>query len=440
MEETKRTSNLPAGISRSQGQSRIWYKMGLLFLMFVLQKIFLCFTWTLVPIMLRTQGASLGAIGMTALIYSPWALKFLYASRIDRHYSPSMGRRKTWIVPLLFLFLAMQLGLSLIRPETHMALLLAAIFVLNTISATMDIAMDGYATDILRPGERPWGNTVQTMGYMAGYMLGAGVFLIVYQHQGWRVTLWIMAALQLALMLPVLLHREMPRITMAPAANRDTAPQLPSTRAFLSRPEVRWFVVFILMVVFLDQGAGQLRLPMLVDKGYDPAALGRLILWYGSVSSVLGAAAGAALFRRAGVRRLFFLICLGASGLCLYSAFIYRIPAPSLLQVGCLLGADKFLSGIVTVTLYSMIMGLSAGPQSATNNAVLNSVIHLSILGIAPVTGRLCDWTGFYPIYLGMALAGIAVFPVGNILLKKRLSISTPEPETQLPNTRRTQK
>ncbi len=49
-------------------------KMLLLFLMFLLQKIFLCFTWTLVPILLRTRGVSLGSIGMAAQIYIAPAL------------------------------------------------------------------------------------------------------------------------------------------------------------------------------------------------------------------------------------------------------------------------------------------------------------------------------------------------------------------------------
>lgn len=397
-------------------------KLGLLFLMFLLQKIFLCFTWTLVPILMRTQGQSLGTIGLTALIYCPWALKFLPAPWVDQFHSPALGRRKTWIIPLVVLFLAIQVVLSMIRPETGMPLVLAVIFVLNVLSATMDIAMDAYATDILLPEERPWGNTVQTMGYTAGYMTGAGIFLMVYPHLGWQATLWSMTALQGVLALPVLLHREIPPVRTDYC--RPPGQPGPGIRAFVSRPHIRWFIPFLLIAVLMDQGGDRLHLPMMVDKGYDPAGLGRLILWFGSCTAVLGAAAGSALFRRSRVRTLFFLACMGAGGLNLCSAFLFQVPLPSPLQVGILLGAEKFISGSVTVLLYTMVMGFSAGPASATGNAVLHSLIHLFMLGTAPIAGMICDHIGFYPLFLGLGLAAPLLFPAGDALLQRSLALS----------------
>lgn len=123
------------------------HKLGLLFLMYITQKIFLCFTWTLLPILLRQQGIGLGAIGFAALVYSPWALKFVYASLVDRFYSSKLGRRKSWIVPLLTAALFILPLLSLISPLHDLKILLLAVFVLNVVFATVDIAVDGDATD-----------------------------------------------------------------------------------------------------------------------------------------------------------------------------------------------------------------------------------------------------------------------------------------------------
>ncbi len=50
-------------------------------------------------------------------------------------------------------------------------------------------------------------------------------------------------------------------------------------------------------------------------------------------------------------------------------------------------------------------MTLSTGPQSATDNAVLNSLIHMFILAMAPLVGAMCDITGFFRLYLGLGLA-----------------------------------
>lgn len=402
-------------------------KLVLLFILYVLQKIFLCFTWTLLPIILRNKGASLGTIGFTALIYSPWAMKFLYASMVDRFYSHGMGRRKTWIVPSLLISLTMLPVLSMLSPEENLKLLLAAILFLNIVSATMDIAVDGYATDILLPDERPWGNTIQSIGYMFGYMLGAGVFLIVYQHHGWQSTLLLMALLQLSLTIPVVLHKEISpvsfRETELNSLKQNPLKTKPSAWLFIRQPKSLWFIFFLALIAILDQGGVQLRLPMLVDLGYVPAVLGRINVWYGTFTSVIGSILGAVLLRRLGLRRLFYLGCFCVGGLSLYSAFISQTLLPPVWQVGILLGAEKFILGVVTVMTFSMIMSFSAGPQAATNNAVLNSLFHIVVLGLAPVLGWMCDVVGFFALYMGLGVVCLVIFFAGDYLLRHRLDI-----------------
>jgi PAT family beta-lactamase induction signal transducer AmpG len=45
-----------------------------------------------IPVILRSAGVSLSAIGFTSLLTLPWALKFLWAPYLDRVYSPRLGR------------------------------------------------------------------------------------------------------------------------------------------------------------------------------------------------------------------------------------------------------------------------------------------------------------------------------------------------------------
>lgn len=186
-------------LNNRAGKVPVWQKMGLLFVMYLMQNICLGFTWVLLPLLLRKQGLSLGCIGFSALIYSPWAFKFLWASRIDRHYHSRWGRRKSWIAPLSGLTVLLIPVLGVMNPQTQLPLILVVVFILNLIIATTDIAVDGYATDILHPKEMSMGNTAQSVGYTTGHMLGSGVFLILYQTTGWTLTLFIMAGLYLVL-------------------------------------------------------------------------------------------------------------------------------------------------------------------------------------------------------------------------------------------------
>lgn len=78
-------------------------KLVLLFFLYVSPKVFPTSIWTLLPVILRRQGISLGTIGFMAIVCSPWALKFVHASLVDRYYSDRLGKRKSWIVPLFWL-------------------------------------------------------------------------------------------------------------------------------------------------------------------------------------------------------------------------------------------------------------------------------------------------------------------------------------------------
>lgn len=49
---------------------------------------------------LRTRGYSLDAIGLTALLALPWALKFVWAPVVDRWWWPRIGRSRSWILPI----------------------------------------------------------------------------------------------------------------------------------------------------------------------------------------------------------------------------------------------------------------------------------------------------------------------------------------------------
>lgn len=394
---------------------RMLHKLWLLFLMYISQKIFLCFNWTLLPILLRQQGVSLGSIGLAALVFSPWAFKFLYASVVDRFYSAAMGKRKSWIVPLLAVSLFGMPLLSLVSPLEHLKILLPAVFVMNFIFATVDIVVDGYATDILLPGERPWGNTIQIAGYVLGYMMGAGVFLILYQYQGWAVTVWVIAATQALVILPIFFHHEMPPYTVTPAESLTSTKggHKRSFWAFINQPANRRFLLLAVLLVLIDQGGAQLRLAMLADKGVESAAIGRLNIWFGSPMCLLGAILGGALLGKMGYRRMLVAGGMAAVAMHSLSALIVRGYFSHWMGFGIMLGGEK-LTAFLT---YSLIMILSAGNRSATDYAILGSLVSLFGFAVNPLMGRFCDWIGYFYLYVGLGVLSIAVIFMGCWLL-----------------------
>ena len=397
-------------------------KMGLLFIMFMLQNISLGFTWTLMPLLMRQQGLSLGGIGLSALLYSPWALKFLWASCVDRYYSQRWGRRKSWIMPLYLLTICILPVLALLNPEGNLPKVLLGVFLLNLTIATVDIAVDGYATDILRPEERSRGNTIQMVGYLVGYMIGSGVFLMIYHWLGWDRTLLAMALVHMVLIAPVLAHRELPPVNHPPEHETETGRAVkPSARAFLRQSHILWFLLFLVMLCLAGKGGDQLRLALLSDLGLTPHDLGKFLLWVGSPLSILGAIACGFFFDRWGALRIFGLSCLVAAGLGWFTALVSMGIVDARWSVAMMLGMEKILFGIIMVMTFNMIMALSTGGQSATNFAVLISVNDIVFVGAIPILGVLGDSAGYTTVFAGLGCFCIFALFFGRYILIRRM-------------------
>jgi hypothetical protein len=160
---------------------------------------------------------------------------------------------------------------------------------------------------------------------------------------------------------------------------------------------------------------------MLVDIGMDPAGLGQLNIWIGSPMCILGAAVGGALLAKLGRRIVFAVSCLGAAALNIFSAHISQVTSHNLMSIAVMIGAEKLIAGIVTTFVFSIMMRLSVGTQSATNYAVLGSAVQLVQFAVMPVAGTVCDVIGYFSLYLVLATFGIMNLFIGDYLLRKRL-------------------
>src|SRR5690349_17549312 len=110
------------------------------------------------PVYLRTSGVSLTLIGLLNLLSLPWMTKILWAPLVDRYGSDRFGRRKSWIVPLQAAMVVLCLAAAMTARSMHLATLLGLILAMNFCAATMDIAVDGMAVDLLRRKELGTGN------------------------------------------------------------------------------------------------------------------------------------------------------------------------------------------------------------------------------------------------------------------------------------------
>ncbi|KAJ5111047.1 hypothetical protein N7532_001582 [Penicillium argentinense] len=139
-----------------------------------------------VPFLLKPY-LSYGQIGVFSLASYPYSLKLFWSPIVDAVWSPTFGRRKSWITPVQVIA-----GLAMIYLGRHIGSMMdeaganggAGVwnftywwFMLVFFCATQDIAVDGWAITLMSPPNISYASTAQTVGLTAGHFLSYTVFL-----------------------------------------------------------------------------------------------------------------------------------------------------------------------------------------------------------------------------------------------------------------------
>jgi len=130
------------------------------------------------PVYFRQQGVELRQIGVLSLLGLAWTLKFLWAPAVDywRHHRRWMAAVDVGM-GLVMIYFAMQAGLD--------PLVWIAIGTFTALSATNDVAIDGYTIEFLDKGQLGLANGMRIGLYRVG-MLASGFVLVASDWIGWK--------------------------------------------------------------------------------------------------------------------------------------------------------------------------------------------------------------------------------------------------------------
>lgn len=158
----------------------------------------------LFPVYFRQQGVELSKIGLLSLLGLSWTLKFLWAPLVD-----FTRRHRYWMA-------AADIGMGLVmivcaREAGFGPWVWFAIGAFTALSATNDIAIDGYTIERLNKDELGLANGFRIGFYRVG-MLAAGVLLWFSDVGGWTATYWLAAGIFVVISIACLLApKEPPR-------------------------------------------------------------------------------------------------------------------------------------------------------------------------------------------------------------------------------------
>ena len=279
-------------------------------------------------LLFKDLGLSNVMIGLTSYLYLPWVIKPLWSPLVELY-----GSRRQWVVgaqlALAGLFGLMAWGLS---TPLVVAVALVGFLVAAFLSATHDIALDGFYLLALDARQQALFSGIRSTAFRGAMLLGTGGLVMLAGHlmqDGWSVsTSWGVVFAVAAGLLGVLglWHARMlpyPTGDGQEAAERNQpaarAGMVDVFRSYFELPGIRPLLAFILLFRLGEALLTKMLIPFLRDDralggmGLSTSEVGFAYGTVGIGGLVLGGIAGGVLIARYGLRR-----CLWPLALCLH--------------------------------------------------------------------------------------------------------------------------
>lgn len=378
--------------------------LAVLALLYMTQGIPLGLAMEALPTMLRQDGAPLHALALLPAVGLPWIVKVIWAPLVDNHWSPRLGRRRSWILPMQSVVLACLLAVAALGLQGGTAPIAIALFFMASLaSATQDTATDGLAAESLSGAMLARANGIQIGGTMVGFFLGGSGCLILTGLLGRRLALLAVACIVAGGLLAIALWREEAR---APTQRIPA-----SLRRFLTRKGAGLVLAIALVTAMAASAPFALFKLLLIDRSWSVAQIGTLGMAGGVATILIGCGGGTWLITRMGVRPV-LLMGLGAQMLSAGLWGLVAIGAIPLLLAAALgavmLGSAG--SGAASVCAMSLAMHFARQDrQAATDMTAVQSSRDLGEMGASALATAVAGLAGYgwafvLPAVLAMGL------------------------------------
>jgi PAT family beta-lactamase induction signal transducer AmpG len=367
---------------------------------------------------LTASGVPIGMIGLLSLAELPYTLKLFWAPLLDRWPIPWPDRRRGWLLLLQVALVVVIGAMGLLNPHAdpaHLTVVGVVALVLAVISASQDVMVDAYRTDLMPEAERGAGAAAGALGYRAAMLaVGAGGFVLAGRY-GWPAA-FVGSALLLAAVLPFTLRAPtLPPLVHPPRSLREAI--IGPAREFLKRTGGRRAVLLLALVMLYRWPDGLLNLmavPFMLKMGFSATEIGAVNGGWGIAATMAGTAAGGVLFKPLGLNRALWVFGIIGSLTNLAYWALARFGG-GLSGLIATVSIEHFAHGMVTAAFLALLMSLCNPRFSATQYALLSGVYALSRSVLAAPAGFLAQavgWSSFFALTLAAAVPSFLLLAV----------------------------
>jgi MFS transporter, PAT family, beta-lactamase induction signal transducer AmpG len=370
---------------------------------------------------------ALGAIGLFALVGTPYTVKFLWAPIIDALDVPVLsrrfGRRRGWLLLSQFVLMAAIALLGVCDPaESAFAVAVGALFVAAA-SATQDIVIDAFRVESLDESEQAAGMASYVAAYRIGMLAStAGALFLVSglqqlglgHHSAWSAAYAVMAALVLIGVGTTIFATEPEKSIAADAvhAGENNLARVIEAAAgafaeFFSRDLAFVALAFVVLYKFTDALSGAMTPSFVIDLGFTRNEYAAIIKGLGLAATLGGGFAGGFVARACSLPASLWIggVLQSVSNLAFSWQAIVGLNAAWL---SFAITVENFTSAIGTVIFVAYLSALCKNPlHTATQYALLTALAAFGRTYLSSGAGFLAAAAGWPEFFAICALTGL---------------------------------
>jgi PAT family beta-lactamase induction signal transducer AmpG len=347
-------------------------------------------------------------LGFLNIVGLPYVLKWLWAPLLDRLTLSSLGRRKSWIIAMQVGLIAVLWVMSYLHPAQNAGLLMGLGALLAFFSATQDIAIDAYRTEILSPKERGLGAALNVTGYRFALLIAGALALLLADHIGWSYTYRIMALILLTCSMLTFFTPE-PKVLRQPTTFCEAF--VGPVQDFLRRSNAWWLIAVIVLYKLGEAYALSLTTPFLLRGLHftltEVALLNKVI---GLSAVILGGVAGGLWMMRLGLFRSMLIFGILAALTNVLFVVMAIIGKKSMILAGVTIFAENFCGGMSGAAFVAFLMSLCNPKFTAMQYASLSAIASVGRVLVGSTSGVLVQylgWANFYWVSAAICVPGL---------------------------------
>jgi PAT family beta-lactamase induction signal transducer AmpG len=356
---------------------------------------------------MKTENIDLGTIGLFSLVGLPYTLKFIWSPLMDRYVPPVLGRRRGWMVLTQIGLVITIIALGMSDPKLTPQYIAFFAVCVAFFSASQDIAIDAYRTEVLAEEELGAGASVYIMGYRIAMMVSGALALILSDHMSWSAVYLIMAICMSIGILASIFGPEPVTNETAPKTLAE-AVYLPFTE-FFKRAGAVEMLIFILIYKMDVAFAMALTTPFMMDLGFSKTDVGAVLKGVGLIATIGGTLMGGALLFKWGIKKSLWVfgILQALSGFSFYMLAKLGHNYPMMMTAICV---ENICSGLATAAFTAFMMKLCDKRFTATQYALLTSFMAITRIMVQTPSGfivKSLGWEMYFIVSILISIPGL---------------------------------